>query len=676
MALTQEQKQEVKQFMTSTMLQDTPSDTSMPTKEQAIEEVRRLRQPQKSKGDFLGKATDFILPGVRGFGGSIAGSIIPETKEAKELTQSREQLVSTQDTVLDRIREKRSRGEDVSRLLGALKESGINIEAEDSAINPAIGKSNKQVVGEAIGTAASVIGLGTIGKAAKGAQSFQRFKGVPSILGGGATQATGRATLEGLKTGAKFGAGFGAIEGGAAALRRDEGVGDVIQGVATGGAIGGLAGGALGAAAGGIGGATSARKLRKLESQKIFSGEPTTLAPSNGLGERAVIKTQSDDLLPGTIIRTQDETEQLAKFKVEGGTIKQDTESRKLLRGVPGLEEADVVQLKSLTQSEKKAALEMLDTTQKSKANRGFVKRSSDIVGDEIVNKVKIIQKEIKKAGKNVDEAAKGLKGVKVDYTAAESNFIDMIQEQGVFVDDAGDLIFEGSSFEGVTPAQNLLKTVWKRLRGIDDDAIQGHRLKKLIDENVEWGKSAEGLKGTSVRIVKELRRDIDGVLDGAVPAYDLANTQYSQLINIADNIGDVLGTKFDINSGFANIRAGQVARRALGNSANRGDVLRMFQILDRETAKLGGDANRSITNLVIVNDILEDIFGTQATTGLQGQVGRALEQSSRGVRVAQNLAQGNLLGAGKDVIELAADRVLGTTDQEIISALEIILKR
>ena len=166
----------------------------------------------------------------------------------------------------------------------------------------------------------------------------------------------------------------------------------------------------------------------------------------------------------------------------------------------------------------------------------------------------------------------------RVSPEPAVNTFLDDLDDIGVRFR-RGNPVFGGSDIEGITPAENLITKVVERAKNVSDDANELHKLKKFIDEQVTFGRTGEGLSGRTERILKGFRNSIDEVLDTTFDSYNQANSRYSEAIRLFDTTKSVLGNKFDPSQGT--IRAGAVARRILGNSANRGDILEFLQNLN-----------------------------------------------------------------------------------------------
>ena len=164
-------------------------------------------------------------------------------------------------------------------------------------------------------------------------------------------------------------------------------------------------------------------------------------------------------------------------------------------------------------------------------------------------------------------------------------------------------------------------------------------------------------------------RRSLDGVLDSQFESYKTANDAYSVARNLLDDTKTVLGKNFDLTSG--SVRAGAVARRILGNSANRGDILEYVKALDTYYKSTGGKGTDDIIAQTVFSDTLEDIFGTQATTGLQGQVQRGVEKAGG---IAKDLAHGHPISALTKTGMQLFQASRGISDQAKIEALKKLI--
>lgn len=309
--------------------------------------------------------------------------------------------------------------------------------------------------------------------------------------------------------------------------------------------------------------------------------------------------------------------------------------------------------LKQVTQKVKNNNIDdfkaMYEAARKGNSDAKFTGRATDVVGKNVVRRIEHANTLNKQAGAKLDEVAKSLQGQDIDYAPIQQKLetsIEQIGGKGVIGDNGYTVDFTGSDFEGITSAQNAINSVYSRIKNTKLDAQGLHRLKRFIDNQVSYGKESGGLTGQAEQILKGVRRDIDELLDTNFVEYKNVNDQYAQSKQATEMMREILGKQYgNLDQGLKEAKAGDIMRRLLG-SGDRTRVAQALQNLEAYAEKTGLVDGKSITDQVIFADILEDIFGTEATTGLQGQVQRAITS-------AQDVQSGNLLtAAGKFVGE------------------------
>jgi hypothetical protein len=150
-----------------------------------------------------------LVGGVTGFGQSIAGAIQPFTPSQRKLEESQQGLLDQQTDIIQKIQTAKKQGEDTTGLYKALTTNLNSILESPLAeeINPALGKTNREIIGEAIETLALTTSGGLLGGrllltsagvgGAYGAAGELRGEETPSVAGVG----------KGLVTGAVLGLG-------------------------------------------------------------------------------------------------------------------------------------------------------------------------------------------------------------------------------------------------------------------------------------------------------------------------------------------------------------------------------------------------------------------------------------------------------------------------------------
>lgn len=362
-----------------------------------------------------------------------------------------------------------------------------------------------------------------------------------------------------------------------------------------------------------------------------------------------------------------------------------------------GFDPSIVAAIKGSSKADKRKMLKMLGIQQKGNLDKRFAveNRPSDIVGDSILARFRAVRDINKQAGLDVDKAAQKLKGIKVDIanskaeapTLAELNrflpgperktlkvkdtidtFIDELNNIGVKFGDDLTPNFSGSDIEDVAPAENLIKNIIKRMsKGGSLDAYDVHRMKRFIDEQVDYGKAGQGLTGASERIVKNLRRNLDKNLDDAFPDYRKANTKYSETIQALKFFEKKAGGNFDVLSENADKFVGTLSRRVMSNAQSRVPIMDSINELQNISKKYGIKFEDDVLTQALFYDELESIFGSAAQTSLQGVTEKVVKKGAQA-------AQGGSFGVAADVIAKGAEAARGINEKNAINALRKLI--
>lgn len=644
-------------------------------REQRIATSTQINVDNAPKGvlGFLSRIT-----GVERMGTALGSSINTATGGLKGITDATSTASDIEANLVKLIREQKAQGKDTFRLERALEEQRANTSALQGAI-PSLatgGVTNREVVGSAIRTAGTVLGAGQFG--GTGATTGKLSQVVApqltsaTTMGTGALQGLGQGALAGLKSGATF----GAVSGLATGIEENKGVLGTAFEMAKQGAVGGVTGAAVGGAVGTIGGAVQAKANRRNELQQLLSQADDV---------DTALKTpiaQADDVTE-TVTQPQNlktTSRQRAGFVVSEGKVKADPKAQRLLKqGVP---DRDVAIMQSFSPEDTKAAKEMVKIAKEVSDTGLATRRQQEVVGKAFMRRAKDIELLNKQAGAQIDDVArKQLSGVRVNASAATDDFFNQLERAGVDVDtlrlaktqDDIAQAFAGSDFEGLGTVQKTLKTVLNRvddnLSGADMDGLQLHRVKRFIDNQVTYGKNAEGLTGDAERLLKVLRANIDDVLDGQFPDYNKANTQYRDTITAIDEMRRIIGKDYLGSQDIANLRAGEVMNRLLGNASAR--PLSALQNLENTAAKYGKTYNDSILKQITFADLLDDVYETVPARGMQGTIEGGVRNATT---FMERMRQGGLISATIDTAGDVAKSAVGVTPEARQKAIEDFL--
>lgn len=209
------------------------------------------REPSTGLGKARDVATNVIGGGklAEGAGLGIAAPFV-----RKDLEKSSQMLSEVQNNVIERIKEKRARGEDVTRLQAVLKESvGFNqamADAQSDFVDTL--PTKREVIGSSV-RLATTLGSGALGRFGANAAGLSKA----TTIGGGIARGAGAGAISGGIGGAIHGGGVAAEQGGDLA--------DISKGVALGTGSGIVAGGVLGGVFGGFQGGLRGKQLRNAE---------------------------------------------------------------------------------------------------------------------------------------------------------------------------------------------------------------------------------------------------------------------------------------------------------------------------------------------------------------------------------------------------------------------------
>ena len=585
---------------------------------------------QKKPTSFLGKARDFATSIIGG--GKLAqglGQAIAAPGIQKDISKEQRETEALQQKLLTRIREKRTAGEDVSRLEKALKDSQ-RLSSSLSASQKNFGESlvsGKEIAGSALRLGTTLAGGALFGGVSKGGsfglqagKGLSRFGGVGNLFGARQATSFGAGALRGAGAGAVSGGIFGAAQGAGVGLEEEKDLGGVVKSSLTGGAIGAATGGAIGAVTGGLGGLFKGRKIRRQETKRI-------------------LETKAD----ATVAKS--------KLTPQGKVVK-DPVAREAIK--QGFDEGVVATVKNSSPTDKVKMNRMVNILEKGKRDPTFgaVNRPSDVIGDSVLERFKVVNTANKTSAKQLDIVAKNLKGQRADPIQAVNTFVEKLDDLGVKFK-KGKPVYQGSQIEGLKEPQKIIDLVVKRMNNVSDDAFEIHNLKKFIDEQVSFGKSSGGLTGKTENILKGLRKGLDEVLDSNFTEYNKVNTTFATTKKVMDDFIRSAGARFDPSVANANARIGTLARRILSNTQSRTEVLNSMQALQDIAKVNGGKFSDDIIAQTVFVDDLERLFGTQARTSLAGEVSKGVQQA-RGLTGKLKSAQ----GLGDIALQLGAEGI------------------
>jgi len=208
-----------------------------------------------------------------------------------------------------------------------------------------------------------------------------------------------------------------------------------------------------------------------------------------------------------------------------------------------GMDKGVIAAIKLGNQADKGRMNKMAKIKQKGLKNVRYEmeNRPGDVVGNSLLERFYNIRRVNKEAGQAIDRESQKLKGKKVDFSPAVNQFIGDLEKIGVSLEKKGNRIvpnFSKAAFQDIPEIENMVRNLVKRMsRGTNLDAHDVHLMKKFIDERVTYGAGGTGLKGNVKRVMKDLRHNLDSVLDQNFDDYRKANDIYAETIDSLDEL-------------------------------------------------------------------------------------------------------------------------------------------
>jgi len=340
-----------------------------------------------------------------------------------------------------------------------------------------------------------------------------------------------------------------------------------------------------------------------------------------------------------------------------------------------GFDEDLVSAVKQTTPANKSKLYRMADIAEKgfNDARYKAENRPIYVAGDSLAKRLDTFKKINQEAGQEIERAAVKIQGKPVDYAPALQKFESDIRNFGISIDENGRLNFSGSDLEFSSGDKKLISNIYSRARKVDgSDAYEVHRLKRLVDRTVDYGKgSSKGITKDGESVVKSFRAAADEALDNTFADYNTANTKYADSIRTINNFQDAAGASVDIFGPNAEKGLGNVSRRLLSNAPSMANLYTSLGEMDKVAGKYGAKFDDDILTQVMFADALDKRFGAAASTSLQGDVGKGVK---RGLETATG--QRTLTGISIDAASAAVEKARGINEQNAFKSIKELLAR
>lgn len=301
--------------------------------------------------------------------------------------------------------------------------------------------------------------------------------------------------------------------------------------------------------------------------------------------------------------------------------------------------------------------------------------RPADVAGDALLKSVNEVKRINRAAGQEINKVAKGLSNEYLDVRKIGDDFVRSLDEMDIKVNPDMSLDFSNSFMRTLPGSKSAISHVFDELaKNKNPSALDMHKIKRFIDEQVTYGKAVTGLGGEAPRALKKLRNDIDSTLDSKFPEYDKANKAYSDTIGALDEIQRLAGRNTDLSSNTASGALGVLSRRLMSNAQSRAqlnDAISNIEISKNRHGDIGGvkrikgesEGAPNIKLLMLYADELDKVVGTPAKTSFTGGIETAID-------AAENIRSQTAFGAGADLAKEGIKKYKGINQQGAYKAM------
>lgn len=344
-----------------------------------------------------------------------------------------------------------------------------------------------------------------------------------------------------------------------------------------------------------------------------------------------------------------------------------------------GFAPGDVQAVKAAKSGSKPAMDEMLKIRQAifDNTRKAVDVQPTDVIGRSALKRFTHIRETADKARQELDNiASTQLKGKAIDPQRVEGAFRQQLANLDIKVDDSAfppKLGFKGSQISKNRAAQKVIKDTMDLLAEDETvDALRAHKLKRQLDEMIDYKKSGQGmLTPTGERVAKSVRRSLNDSIREVSDDYARVNDTMSQSLDAINDFSDVLGPSINPFGEGAAKAVGNDLRGLLSNRKTRTKLENAVTQLDRTAKELGGDFKDDIGDLVNFNGILQSRFGSTKRHSFAGEIGSEVERSGRQLMQGK----GGLVERGLEEVGGVVEKARNINDQAAFKSINKLLR-
>lgn len=329
----------------------------------------------------------------------------------------------------------------------------------------------------------------------------------------------------------------------------------------------------------------------------------------------------------------------------------------------------DASLINTANRSTKKEMARMVDAYENFKANPRTANRPENIIGENIMKKVKVVSDNSKKISGQINDTVKKIATKKVSTEDVGSQFLDDLQRIGVNIDDTGKLDFSNSIIKNSKSEQSIIEDVWNELNK-DLTAGDAHLLRQRWFNDLDLAKQQGQITGTVPQVVNKVRSGLMKSISDVSKEYSDLSKQEAIILKSLRDFTNLVGKKWTGKADdILQLRVGEIANRLTGKAS--ADAYAILNQIDHLAGQYGYKGGVSNYDLVFFKDFLEKQLGLTQRGGLAGQVQLGLQpQEMLDVASSGNIVNKILSGAVK-----VGEKFAGITPEEKMLIIRQLIK-
>ena len=355
-----------------------------------------------------------------------------------------------------------------------------------------------------------------------------------------------------------------------------------------------------------------------------------------------------------------------------------------------GMDPGYVQAIKMANPETKSKMAQMLGVMRSVKANRAQSMRPSDVSGSVVVDRLRMLDQSVSDASKQLNKIAEtSFKGQRIDVSPVNRKINEIFDNYGIrpkYAEGSSKPVLDKDAFRDsdlrMDPSaqRNLKQVIEVMSEGGMPDAYRLHQLKRMIDGQINWGRTPRGsISDATQTILRDIRASLNNTLREANPRYAEVNDKISQSLTLFDDFQSAIGQKIDIfgkTTQTEGAGVGQNLRRLFGNTVGRAGLEDALNRLDMLYKQSGGTGKESVYDLAMFANALDDQFGAVAKTSFRGDIEAAVRQGQQAQRVVQQGPAASAWQAGAEKVGEAVQKMRGINEENAFNAIEELLRR